>query len=499
MYLVSKDGHSARRFVDRPNLLGPQAAASTALARLRKLFTAYRPGMYFDVAQLRSVLAAPLADPAEETERLFALGWLNWLSGDLSAAEVSLHEAVGRADQSKAIDLLAAAAYWRARVRLLLKRTDAVAEYEGVMRKLSGSPQGTAWFVDLLWRAGRVDRAEQVWKSVRTNKRVSGCAEGPFLDVRAMLRRGEIPPAEKLLNDTTPTNAILYVEKLLVLAWIRATQKQYDAALKILDDVARLPYPAGALAEWRGLIGLRRDNTGFTAHVPVVLADLMRGHHARRDGHTDEALAAYRAVASSAAAQPFARYALATLGQDDPAALLASQPGLFLAVRCRALTALQKFRRRESSAAELLDALQHAAHAGYQRTRLSSISANSPRCCKTSSRRATTCSPSLTLIPPPKRPLRRNFFRASALEQAVRRLPPAEALTLLREWSRLDWLADAESLRTIVARQMNRLILLTHRDESNPPADTLADSERLQPGDALPALLRSLFAPGSTI
>ena len=237
MYKVSTTPRSARRFVDRPGLLGPQAMASAALARVRKFFTAYRPGMYFDPAHLRASLAAPLNDAAEETERLFSLGWLSWLADDAAGAEALLQEAVGRAEQSKAVELLALAAYWRARVRLLLERTDAVTEYEGVMRKLSGSPQATAWFVDLLWRAGRVDRAEQVWKSVRTNKRVSGCPEGPFLDVRAMLRRGEFPPAEKLLTETATTNGILYVEKLLLLVWIRATQKQFDAALKILDDV----------------------------------------------------------------------------------------------------------------------------------------------------------------------------------------------------------------------------------------------------------------------
>jgi hypothetical protein len=493
MYLVSTTARSARRFVDRPSLLGPQAAVSTALVRLHKLFTAYRPGMYFDAAHLRSVLSAPVADAAEETERLFALGWLNWLGGDLSAAEAALHEAVSRAEQAKVIDLLAAAAYWRARVRFLLKRTDAVAEYEGVMRKLSGSPQATAWFVDLLWRAGRVDRAEQVWKSVRTNKRVTGCPEGPFLDVRAMLRRGEIPPAEKLLNETMPTNAILYVERLLLLAWIRATQKQYDAALKILDEVGRLPYPVVAITEWRGLIGLRRDNSGFAAHVPVVLSDLMRGHQARRDGHNDEALAAYRIATSSAAAQPFARYALATLGQDAPAALLASQPGLFLAVRCRALTALQKFQRRESTAAELLDALQHAAHAGYH----SAAVEHFQQVAQILQNKQPTRDELQALVASQvtsEATIRRNCFRA-ALEQAVRRLSAPEALSLLRDWSRLDWLAADESLRSVVARQIVRLTLLARHNGVDILGEGLADAERLSPGDALPGLLRSLSAP----
>ena len=61
-------------------------------------------------------------------------------------------------------------------VRVLLGRPDAVAGYESALRRL-GSPQATAWYVDLLWRAGRIDRAEQVWKAVRSNKRVLGCDE----------------------------------------------------------------------------------------------------------------------------------------------------------------------------------------------------------------------------------------------------------------------------------------------------------------------------------
>src|SRR5579872_781800 len=106
MYLTSTHSRSARRFVDRPSLLGPQATAANALVRLRKLFTAYRPGMYFDPAHLRSVLDKPLTDAAQETERFFALGWLNWLGGDPAGAEPLLHEAVGRAEQAKATELL---------------------------------------------------------------------------------------------------------------------------------------------------------------------------------------------------------------------------------------------------------------------------------------------------------------------------------------------------------------------------------------------------------
>ena len=503
MYIVSTTARSARYFVDRPSLHGPVTIAATALARMRKILTAYRPGMYFDSAHLRSVLAAPLGGAAEESERLFALGWLSWLSGDLAAAEPLLHEAAGRAEQAKATDLFTIAAYWRARVRVALMGGDAVTEYEGVLRKLSGSPQATAWFVDLLWRAGRVERAEQVWKSVRGNKRVSSCAEGPFLEARVLLRRGEIPPAEKLLNETTPVNAVLYVEKMLLLAWIRATQKQFEAALKLVDEVEKLPYPQAAITAWRGLIVARRDNTAVAATVPV-LADLMRGQQARRDGRQEEAITAYRAAATNAAAQPFARYALATLGQDDPATLLASQPGLFVAVRCRALTALQKFQRRESTAAELFDALQQAAHAGYQsaavehfRELAQALQNKQP----TPNDLQEMVDAHITAQPA----IRRNFFLV-ALEQALRRLPAVDAPGLVRQWSVLAWLPDDQPLRALVARQLVRLLLLARRAGTACPPEILADVQRLSPDEELQRLLRSLLtgealtgAPSDTV
>ena len=106
--------------------------------------------------------------------------------------------------------LLARPAYWHARVRLLQGAADAVTEFEAVLRTLGGSPQATAWFVDLLWRAGRVDRAEQVWKSVRGNRRVLGCDEGPLLEARSFLRRGEAGPAERVLQESAPASGVAW-------------------------------------------------------------------------------------------------------------------------------------------------------------------------------------------------------------------------------------------------------------------------------------------------
>src|SRR6185437_9387544 len=116
-------------------------------------------------------------------------------------AEPLLSEALRVAREQNTSETLAEAAYWCTRVRLLLGRGEAMAEYERVLRSLSGSPRAAAWLVDLLGRAGRIDRAEQVWKALRGNRRVAGCAEGPLLEARLLLRRGELTPAERLLTE----------------------------------------------------------------------------------------------------------------------------------------------------------------------------------------------------------------------------------------------------------------------------------------------------------
>src|SRR5262249_18926250 len=153
------DPRSARRLAEGPAGRDTAEEARLALGRVRKALTAYTPGMYLDRPRLRESLATALPQPEQEAERLFALGWLGWLEGDPAAGEPWLDEGVGAAGQANATGLLAEAAYWRGRVRILLDRADAVAGFEAVLRSLGGSPQATAWFVDLLGRAGWVDRA----------------------------------------------------------------------------------------------------------------------------------------------------------------------------------------------------------------------------------------------------------------------------------------------------------------------------------------------------
>src|SRR5262249_14112771 len=134
------------------------------------------------------------------------------------------------------------------------------------------------------------------------------------------------------------------------------------------------PYPDLALRAWRTLLDLRRSSPGegFTAAfiatlpTPPTLAPLLRGQQARLAGPAEGAVADLRAALAAPLAQPFARYALACLGHEDFAAVLASQPGLFLAVRCRARLAAERFRRRLAAPAEFLHLWRQAAGTGYR-------------------------------------------------------------------------------------------------------------------------------------
>ena len=467
MYHGSDDPRGAGRSLDTPTGFSPEATARAVLACLRKLLDAYTPGMTVE-RTLPEVLGAKLDDADLERERLFLRGFWHWLNEEPAAAEPLLAEAMARAREQNAVEPLAESAYWLARLRLRAGRGEALAEYESVLRTLGGSPRATAWFVDLLARAGRIDRAEQVWKSVRGNRRVAGCPEGPLLEARLLLRRGERMPAERLLAEAAPTSGVVWVERLLLLAWIAASQKQHDRAMELLQRASEGPFPAAALRAWMDWIERRGrgeiiEESAETAWPP--LRDFLAGQQARLQGRVEAAIAAYRAARESPLAQPFARYALACLGQEDAAALLASQPGLFLAVRCRARLAVERFRRREASPAECLDALQQAADNGYHDAaaehfrHLAHVLHQRP------------ADPSILrelAAAPLTDAAARNAFRA-ALEATVRHAPAAIAGALLHEWTQR---ADLdEELRALVSRQLLRCHLLS--GERQPSEDAL--------------------------
>jgi hypothetical protein len=496
MYDQARTFRTAQRLLESLSTGDGEEVVRLALGRVRKMLTAYLPGMAVSPARLRAALDKPLLNANLEAERSFARGWLRWLEGDAAGADGLFTEALAQARQVVSAppapsqgplaplpptELLARCAYWCARVRLLAGKVEAIAEFEPVLRTLGGSPQATAWFVDLLWRAGRTDRAEQVWKSVRGNRRVSSCDEGPLLEARALLRRGEAAPAERLLQEAAPAGGVAWVERRLLLAWALVVLRQGQRALDALAEAERGPYPAAALREWRRLLEARLRGKGpddLTA-VPTFLRDFVRGQQARAAGRDAEAEAAYQSSLNSPVAQPFARAALASLGKDDPAAVLAGQPGLFLAVRCRARIALERFRLRQITPAELLDSLQQAAAAGYRSSPADHFWALAEALQQRQHDSATLNRLTASVDDSAQG---RNALR-TALELAVRRLPLTEALALLRDWAR-RLPADA-SLRQALGQQLLRLALL----EQNGRA--LADAERLLSARPLLMLARA--------
>src|SRR5262249_8854381 len=82
---------------------------------------------------------------------------------------------------------------------------------------------------------------------VRTNKRVIACEEGPLLEARVLLRRGELGPAEKALREAAPFSGPLRVEQYLLLAWVRAGQRKHEQAAEAFRQAEQGPYPRAAL------------------------------------------------------------------------------------------------------------------------------------------------------------------------------------------------------------------------------------------------------------
>ncbi len=355
-----------------------------------------------------------------------------------------------------------------------------MAEYETILRSLKGSPRGTAWFVDLLWRAGRVDRADQVWKSVRANKKVMSCDEGPLLEARAMLRRGELQPAEKVLNEAAPGSGVAQVERLLLLAWLAVALKQPQRVDALLTQAQKGPYPVSALVRWRKLLEWRVKGNGPVEQAELLsplLGDLIRGQQARLAGKTEAAVAALRQARTVVAVEPFARYALAGLGQEDFAAILASQPGLFVALRCRVRQAVERFRTRQAPPPELLDALQQASSVQFRDPAAEHFQTLALLLQRREPQVEELRSAVSGAVPDPAQ--RRNLFRA-AVEAMLRRLHPETQRALLVEWAQLPWLVNEPdaALRALLARPLLRLVL-RERLRDGPERATL---EQLQPG-----------------
>ncbi len=441
------------------------AAFGRAVTRVRKLLSDCLAGMSADAGRLRQALAVPQADGLAEAERQRALGWLAWLEGDCAAAEALLAGA-GDAGPSSDSPLLepAWAPYWLTRVRLLQGQDGAIAEYEAALKRLAGSPRATAWYVDLLWRGGRCDRAEQVWRAVRANKRVAGCDEGPLIEARLTLRKGEYAAGERLLRQAAPGSGVVQVERQLLLAWALVSQRKGEPALEALRRAAEGPYPAASLAHWRAVIEARLRGEPIPAAAAAPgWRDYLKGQEARAAGRSDEAISHYRAAVAVPAVQPFATYALASLGETDRKG---SPPGLFFAVREHALQAAERFRLRQAQPGQFLEALDQAARAGVEAAAFDGYR----RLARQLQEHAVTVDDQAAP------PARRNSMRL-ALE-SISRVDAAQRQALLTAWAR-D--ADADDLRLALGRHLLRLAL-RQRDPS-----LLGPARPLLPADAAAA------------
>lgn len=486
------DHLAARRALEAAPDLGLDAAALLALCWVRQVLSDQPHGTCVEAAVLQAALAAPFDDPQLEADRQFALGWLHWLTGAPGQAEPPLAAAAQSLSRARA-GAAGEAAYWLARVRLGLGHADAVADYEKALRALPASPQATCWFVDLLGRSGQLDRAEGVWKAVRGNRRVAACDEAPLLEARSLLRRDETTAAERALADANPRGGVVQVERLLLLAWVLAAHGQVERAAECLRQAETGPYPAGALRAWQRLFELRRAAGPDWPEAAGPLADWVAGQRARAEGRHDEAAAALRTASAVAPLRPFARYALACLGADDFAAVLSSQPGWFLAQRCRARLALGRFCRREATPGELLEALQQADAAGYRLT----AAEHYRRLALALKQRNPHADDLRRLADAPAaegEAAARNALRATA-EVAARLLPPADALGLLLDWVRQGRVRQDEALRVALGRQLLRLLLVCPKDTCD-PADVFHTAEELLGSDPVLALVREWLGMG---
>jgi tetratricopeptide (TPR) repeat protein len=466
-----------------------------ALCRVREILSDWVPGSPLQPRELRAALETPFSEASLEADRWFAGGWLCWLLGEPENAERRLEKAVQQFEQLGPAADGSEAAYWLARVRLRLHRPEPVTAFEKVLRSRSGSPRATCWFVDLLWRAGQLERAEQVWKTVRSNRKVAATEEAPLLEARLLLHHEEAARAERILGEASLRNGTLQVERDLLLVWTLAALNQTAAVPALLEQARQGPYPVAAVEAWQKLFELRQHPaSSLPAPLPDPpwLAAWQRGQQLRQMGRIEEASAAFREALAVPLTRPFPRYALACLGQDDFAAILASQPGLFLAIRCRTQLVAQRFRQRKAGAAEMLDVLHQGEKHGFRLAsgdhlrslalilHHRSVSADELRAFVDAETNADPI-------------VRRNRLRI-ALELATRCFPAPVALELALEWSKGDFVASDEDLRRILGEQLLGLVLSANPTKTT-ETETLDTAQRFLGGHRKVALTRAWLHP----
>jgi hypothetical protein len=534
----SNAGLTDRWLPDGLQPISAAARARYAISRVRQALAGEAGEETLDLDRLQSALAVTLTDAGLEAERCFALGWLRWLSGEAGEAVPLLAQAFNLLPAKSPEQVQAA--YWLARTRLLARQPDALAAYEQFLRTLQSSPQATCWFVDLLWRGGRADRAEQVWKPLRSNRRMSACSGAFLQDARFLLRQADPGGAERVLREAQPAGGVERAERRLLLAWILATRRDFEGARVFLNESHGDLFPAPAFAGWEQflshqsagehcfalgparLAGAEKDlnhqdhkeheGRDFLSSSLRVLCGLggsisqlgtpsgrwalsetaaqwVRGQEARTEGNTEQAVESLRSAQSSVLLKPYARYALACLGREDFANLLGDLPGPFLAARCRLWLTLARFCRGETTAGELTTAVQQAIAAGHGATGLTGWQRLA---------RGLSQERPAELWPTPGEQLPEALAsnrRRAAVTRTIQQLPPEKALPLLFAWSSEPGVREDGLLREALGRELLRLFL-NRTTNSLPEAAKVLDACRALLGSSeFPDLVASLLAP----
>lgn len=220
-----------------------EARARAALQRFEAMLVEGTDLESFDAAQLRVLLGIPFSQATFESRRVFALGWLAWLTGNWRQADLHF----GRAGEGFP------AQYWQARIGLLVQRPAALAGIECMLRSAKGDPATIAGFVDLLWRAGERQRALEMWKPLRRHPKLLALDEYSGLEARALIAQGDFSAARQNLQ-AVPSGPVRRAERCLLLAWLASTANHLDEVSTWLTAARKELYPKATVDAWQTLL-----------------------------------------------------------------------------------------------------------------------------------------------------------------------------------------------------------------------------------------------------
>lgn len=445
-------------YYDGPKPMPIETQAEQALQRVRRMFEARSTSDGLNVDQIRASLELPLNQQEQIAERFFLHGWLSWYAGDNEQAAQEFSQAL---EQSSSDELTGESAYWLARMRIRAGNLDAINEFETTLRQLGGSPRITCWFVDLLWRVGNFERAEQIWKAVRANRKAKQCEEYTLLEAKSLLHQGEYDKASDILENVSLNHGILQSERTLMLTWIAMESDKVEEARDYFIDGIYGLMPETVRDLWAEVLDVREGELSASE----VLSNLslqgtqqrwVEAQQARADGDLYRAKEILTTLNEYEPLKAFVLYARAAIEQSDLYASISSRrPGQFFAVRCRLHIAVRLYCHRNSGIEDVLTAIEQAERAGYQSRHLGPLKQFILQL------QQNPTVESLWLSGDSNR-------RRAALERLIRQGSPDEQLRRLFTWSR-DVVEESTTLREAIGTHLLRLLLI--RTESEPTVE----------------------------